>query len=159
MGFPGGSVVKNQPSNAEEVALTPGSGRSPEEGNGNPLQYSCMENPMDRGAWRTTVHGVTKNQTQLSNWALYYVCIYTSEPPGKHIYLHKWASWKHCWPRLFSTLPFPWTALMKCSSVPVARSHSIDLCMCVYVCILYIYTHNTYIHIIHNIHNTYNTYI
>ena len=46
----------------------PGSGRSPGEGNGNPLQYSCLENPMDRGAWWATVHGVTKSQTQLSNF-------------------------------------------------------------------------------------------
>ena len=43
----------------------PGSGRSPGEGNGNPLQYSCLENPMDRGAWRPTVHGIQKSQTQL----------------------------------------------------------------------------------------------
>ena len=42
----------------------PGSGRSPGEGNGNPLQYSCLENPMDRGAWRATVHGITKSRTQ-----------------------------------------------------------------------------------------------
>ena len=56
-GFPGGSVVKNLPANA---SLIPGSGRSPGEGNGNPLQYSCLGNPMDRGAWWPTVHGVTK---------------------------------------------------------------------------------------------------
>ena len=46
-----------------DVGLVPGSGRSPGEGNGNPLQYSCLENPMDRGAWWATVHGVTKGQT------------------------------------------------------------------------------------------------
>ena len=45
----------------------PGLGRSPGEGSGNPLQHSCLENPMDRGAWRAIVHGVTKSQTQLSN--------------------------------------------------------------------------------------------
>ena len=50
MGFPGGSVVKNPPVNAGDAGLIPGSGRSPGEGNGNPLQYSCLENPMDRGA-------------------------------------------------------------------------------------------------------------
>ena len=60
MGFPGGSVVKNLPANAGDMGLIPGSGRSPGEGNGNPLQYSCLENPMDRGAWWATVHGVTK---------------------------------------------------------------------------------------------------
>ena len=50
MGFLGGSVVKNPPANAGDAGSVPGSGRSPGEGNGNPLQYSCMENPMDRGA-------------------------------------------------------------------------------------------------------------
>ena len=49
--FPGGSVRKNLPANAGDVGLIPGSGRSPGEGSGNPLQYSCLGNPMDRGAW------------------------------------------------------------------------------------------------------------
>ena len=51
MGFPGGSVVKNLPANARVAVSIPGLGRSPGEGNGNPLQYSYLENPMDRGAW------------------------------------------------------------------------------------------------------------
>ena len=50
-GLPGGSVVKNPPTNAGDIDLIPGLGRSPREGNGNPLQYSCLENPMDRGTW------------------------------------------------------------------------------------------------------------
>ena len=50
VGFPGASVVENPPANAGDAGLIPGSGRSPGEGNGNPLQYSCLENPMDRGA-------------------------------------------------------------------------------------------------------------
>ena len=50
-----------------DVGSIPGLGRSPREGNGNPLQYSCLENPMDRGAWRTKVHGVAKSQTKLSD--------------------------------------------------------------------------------------------
>ena len=62
-GFPGGSVVKNLPANAGDVGLIPGSGRSVGGGNDNPLQYSCLGNPMDRGAWRAIVHGVTKSQT------------------------------------------------------------------------------------------------
>ena len=53
-------MVKNPPANAGYAGLIPGSGRSPEGGNGNPLQYSCLGNPMDRGAWNVTVHGVTK---------------------------------------------------------------------------------------------------
>ena len=67
MGFPGGSVVKNPPVNAGDTGSMPGSGRSPGGGNGNPLQYSYPRNPMGRGAWWTTVHGVAKSQTQLSN--------------------------------------------------------------------------------------------
>jgi len=51
MGFPGGSVIKNLPANAGDVILIPGLGRSPGEGNGNPLQYFCLGNSMDRGAW------------------------------------------------------------------------------------------------------------
>ena len=61
-GFPGGSTVKNPPANAGDVGLIPGSGRSPGEGDGNPLQNSCLGNPMDRGAWLATVHGVAKSQ-------------------------------------------------------------------------------------------------
>ena len=66
--FPGGSEVKASASNAGDLGLIPGSGRSPGEGNGNPLQYSCLENPMDRGAWWATVHGVAKSQTRLSDF-------------------------------------------------------------------------------------------
>ena len=60
MGFASGSVVKNAPANAGDAGLIPASGRSPGEGNGNPLQYSCLENPVDRGAWWTPVHWVAK---------------------------------------------------------------------------------------------------
>ena len=60
MGFPDGSVVKNLPANVGDVGSIPGSGRSPGEGNGNPLQYSCLRNPMDRGTWRAMVHRVSK---------------------------------------------------------------------------------------------------
>ena len=60
LGFHGGSMVKNPPANAGDMGLIPGLGRSPGEGNGNPFQYSCLENPMDRGAWWATVHGVAK---------------------------------------------------------------------------------------------------
>ena len=60
---PGGSVVKNQPANTEDAASIPESGRSPGVGNGNPLRYSCLENPMDRGDWWATVYGVTESDT------------------------------------------------------------------------------------------------
>ena len=59
-------MVKNLPANAGgDVGVIPGLGRSPGEGDGNPLQYFCLENPMDRGTWQTTIHVVTKSQTQL----------------------------------------------------------------------------------------------
>ena len=58
--FPGVSAVKNLPASAGDLGSIPGSGRSPGEGNGNPVQYSCLGHPMDRGAWWATVHGVTK---------------------------------------------------------------------------------------------------
>ena len=69
MGFPNGSVVKNLPASAGDAGLIPESGRSPGVGSGNPLQYSCLENPMDGGSWWATVCGVTKSQTRLSMYA------------------------------------------------------------------------------------------
>ena len=63
MGFPGGTVVKNLPANAGDAGLIPESGRFTGGGNGNLLQCSCLEIPMDRGAWRATVHGVAKSRT------------------------------------------------------------------------------------------------
>ena len=65
-GLPGGTVVKNPPANGgdtKNMSSIPGLGRSPREVNCNPLQFSYLENPMDRGAWQVTVHGITKNQT------------------------------------------------------------------------------------------------
>ena len=61
-------MAKASARNAGDLGLIPGSGRSPGEGNGKPLQYSCLENPMDGGAWCATVHGVAKGRTQLSNF-------------------------------------------------------------------------------------------
>ena len=61
-------MVKNLPANAGDMGMIPGLGRSTGEENGNPLQYSCLENPIDREAWWATVHGVTESRTQLSNF-------------------------------------------------------------------------------------------
>ena len=64
MGFPGGSVIKNLPSNTGDegdTSLIPGSERFPGRGNDNPFQYSCLKNPMDRGVWQATVHGISKS--------------------------------------------------------------------------------------------------
>ena len=66
LGFPGGSDGNKSACNEGDPSLFPGSGRSPGGGDGNPLQYSCLENPMDRGAWCTAVHGITKSWTQLT---------------------------------------------------------------------------------------------
>ena len=70
-------MVKNPPANAGDVGLNPGSGRSPGEGNGNPLQYSCLENLIDRGAWQATVHGLAEESDTTE------VMLYTS----MHIYI------------------------------------------------------------------------
>ena len=103
MGFPDGSDSKESACNVGDPSLIPGSGRSPSEGNGNPLQYSRLENSVDRGAWRATVHGVTKNRTQLSDkhtsnqdtkqyihmCVCVCVCVYTHS----HVYLK--IDWEH----------------------------------------------------------------
>ena len=68
MDFPGGSDGRASVYNAGDPSLIPGLGRSPGEGNGNPLQYYCLENPMDRGAWLATVHGVAQSRTRLSHF-------------------------------------------------------------------------------------------
>jgi len=67
MGFPGGSEGKESARNAGDLGLIPGWGRSPGEADGYPLQYSCLEDSMDRGAWRAIVQGVAKSQKRLSD--------------------------------------------------------------------------------------------
>ena len=76
MGFPCSSVGKECACSTGDPGSIPGLGRSPREGNGNPLQYSCLENSMDRGAWWAIVHGVTKSRTQLSNYIIIIIIIY-----------------------------------------------------------------------------------
>ena len=96
----GGSEVKAPACNAGDLGSIPGLGRSPREGNGNPLQYSCLENPMDGGAWWATVHGVTKRWTRLSDFTLK-AYIKKAECRG----IDAFELW--CWRRL---LRVPWTA-------------------------------------------------
>ena len=79
MGFPGGSVGKNPPADAGNRGPIPGWGRSPEGGNGNPLQYSCLGNPTDRGAWWATVYGVAKSWKQLSDSIATTIGLYLGE--------------------------------------------------------------------------------
>ena len=82
--FPGGSDGKASAYNAGDRGLIPGSGRSPEEGNGNPLQYSCLENTMDGGAWWAKVHGVSKSR--LSDFMLTIpLCICTAASLSIHL--------------------------------------------------------------------------
>ena len=72
--------VKNPPANAGDVGLIPGPGRSPGEGNDNPLQYSCLENSTDRGGWQATIHGAIKSWTRLSDWTTRTTkCTYTGK--------------------------------------------------------------------------------
>ena len=73
LGFPGGSEVKASACNVRDLGSIPGLGRSPGEGNGNLLQYSFLENPMDGGAWWAIVHGVAKSQTQLSDFTFPFI--------------------------------------------------------------------------------------
>ena len=85
-GFPGGSVGKESvysAGDAGDMGSTPGSGRSPGEGHDNSLQYSSLKYPMDRGAWRATVHKVAKSQTRMSTQARIYIYIYCA----KYIYI------------------------------------------------------------------------
>ena len=76
LGFSGGTVVKNPSAiagDARDTGLIPGSGRSSGGGNDNPLQYSCLEDPMDRGAWQAIVHGITQSQTRLITYACHVI--------------------------------------------------------------------------------------
>ena len=73
-GFPGGSGGEESACNTRDLRSIPDSGKSPEEGNSNPLQYSCLENSMDRGAWWATVHWVAKSQTWMTEWLTLVPC-------------------------------------------------------------------------------------
>ena len=97
--FPGGSDGKASAYNAGDPGLIPGLGRSPGERNGNPLQYSCLENPMDGGAWLATVQGVAKSWTRLSDFTIT-ISITKSESPtvglgNLHLKLSPGDSWDH----------------------------------------------------------------
>ena len=82
--FPGGSEVKASASNAGDLGSIPGSGRSPGEGNSNPLQYSCLENLMDGGAWWATVHGITKSRTPLSDFTFSFTAYMLLSKENRH---------------------------------------------------------------------------
>ena len=90
--FPGGSVAQKPPANAGAVGWIPGLGRCPGEGNGNPLQYSCLGNPMERGARQATVHGLAKRRNSLAtkqqnNWFTT-LCWFQVQNKVSHLYIH-----------------------------------------------------------------------
>ena len=97
-------MVKSLPVSAGDASSIPGSGRSPGRGNGNPLEYSCLGNPMDRGAWWATVHGVTKGWTQLRDWENEYLYLSLVPLSGTGVNLEfgegnqkEWPSgWSNC---------------------------------------------------------------
>ena len=85
MDFPAGWVVKNLPANAGDAGSILGLGRSPGEGSGNPLQYSCLKNPMDREAWRATVHRIAKSWTQLKQLSTHISNAYKSHANSQYL--------------------------------------------------------------------------
>ena len=87
-GFPGSLAVKASAFNAGEAGSIPGLGRSPGEGNGNPLHYSCLENPMDGGSWWATVHGIAKSRTQLSEFTFTFMSMESAMPSNHLILCH-----------------------------------------------------------------------
>ena len=92
--FPGGSAGKESAGSVGDLGSIPGSGRSPGEGNGNPLLYPCLENPMDRGAWQATVHGVTESDT-LTRTDAWKEAQKTSEDPQPSADRVLQAHWRH----------------------------------------------------------------
>ena len=93
MGFPGSSVGEASAYNAEDPGSIPELGRYPGEGNGNPFQYSCLENSTDRGAWQATVHRVAKSQTWLSKFHFHFHVLWTISLTGKGGNYKRW-SWR-----------------------------------------------------------------
>ena len=118
MGFPGGSEVKASAWNVGDLCSIPVSGRSPGEGNGNPLQHSCLENPMEGGAQQATVHGVTKSQTGLSDFthslthSLTYIAVVREKMTLKLLSISPTLSWSipllKDWRRKWQPTPVFW---------------------------------------------------
>ena len=128
-------VVKNSPANAgdiRDVGSIPGSGRPPGGGNGNLLQYSSLENPMDRGAWQGTVQRVTKSQTRLSNWTTYHSPPYSLQLVS---WIWEWISVSGYLHKLFPLLGTLHPPLSTGVSAPVSphqqglSQHTIQICI------------------------------
>ena len=149
LGFPGDSVIKNLPASAGVTGSIPGSGRSPGGGNGNPRQYSCLENPMNRGAWQATVQRVAKGQTQLNDQAqAYWPSCFEDEKTNRkskelelyfHFFsilfsnLHSFSRFFHsCWVILhFTKLDTAWNHL---GQIPITMESPITSCQVVSIC-------------------------
>ena len=121
-GFPRGSVVKNPPANAGDVrdlGLVCGLGRSPGEGNGNLLQYSCLENPMDRSAWSwwATVHRVTNSRTRLKRLSRH-ACWFLRDLKDRHIHTLTFSTINIYWDKLYTRL---WWCNIEIQSLPFKR--------------------------------------
>ena len=116
MDFLGGAVVKNLPADAEDASSIPGSGRSPGEGNGNPLQYSCPRNPVNRGTWRATVYGTTWQLNNNKKMQLSIKKNKNKQTQFKKIQLkHGWKTKTDISPK---TCKWP-TNMKKCSILPI----------------------------------------
>ena len=122
MSFPGGSVVKNPTVNAGDMGSIPGLRRSPEEGNGNRLHYSCRDNPMDRRAWGAIVHGVAKSWTRLSDqtmkrglWGprIYSQLVRSTGQPGRMIGICRGAVLRDWSPHLWDLMLSPGRSCQK----------------------------------------------
>ena len=116
LGLPVGSVVKNLPVSVGDLGSVPGSGRSPGEGNGSPLSYSCLGNSKDRGAWWATVQGVAKSWTWLSNWT----CTLPDSLPRGLTFTFCWFQFLHL------SLNF-WDSLELASPAPICSLLTITL--------------------------------
>ena len=107
LGFPGGSVVKNPPAKAGDMVFIPRLRRCPRERGGNPLQYSCLENPMDRGAWWAIVHGDAKSWIQLSGWTTEFPSADGEKVINSSNTFLQWEKKSHAWWRGQASIPLP----------------------------------------------------
>ena len=123
--FPGGSDSKSSVYNVGDLGSIPGSGRSPGEGNGNPRQYYCLENPMDGGAWWVTVHGVAKSQTWLSNSIIIQVADCSSSKPIFKIFVYFSVCIKASISKKWNCFPFTTIQLRRVSWVSFKVKHNL----------------------------------
>ena len=125
VGFPGGSVVKNLPANAGDMGSVPGWGRSPGGGHGNPLQYACLRNPTDWGAWRAIAHRDTKSCTQ-PKWLTMHTCRLHG---GKVTVLLTWVWCDSIWSQLWWGKNWWWISYVNFRKETADKTQSIKQCL------------------------------